>query len=225
MQYKCWLLRYSWSIAYRRCSNYIFILDLTPGFNTLGRDNFKTRRGILKSWDLVSLRLEVWRTTNTFMCGNISLNLGHRTIIFFFSVWYDKISEYWTPTRCLLISNYQNTGLSMPIRTSLNMYKILYAFISITPVMWSYIFETCKYLYNQKHFASYDTSGSLSRAWLMHWCAYFAYNCYLIRLDSWTIKAHVTYVNNFTQIQGIGLFSSCSFELIAMACWHSVWAF
>ena len=28
----------------RRCSNYIFILDLTPGFNGLGKNNCKTRR-------------------------------------------------------------------------------------------------------------------------------------------------------------------------------------
>ena len=27
-------------------SNYIFIADLTPGFNELGKDNFKTRRDI-----------------------------------------------------------------------------------------------------------------------------------------------------------------------------------
>ena len=32
----------------RRCSNYIFILDLTPGFIGLGKDNFKTRRGTFK---------------------------------------------------------------------------------------------------------------------------------------------------------------------------------
>ena len=31
--------RCSWSIACRRCSNYIFILNLTPGFNGLGKDN------------------------------------------------------------------------------------------------------------------------------------------------------------------------------------------
>ena len=43
-QPNCWSLRSSWSIAYRRCSNYIFILDITPGFNGLGKDNHKTRR-------------------------------------------------------------------------------------------------------------------------------------------------------------------------------------
>ena len=43
MQLNCWSLRCSWSIACRRCSNYIFILDLTPGFNGLGKGNCKTR--------------------------------------------------------------------------------------------------------------------------------------------------------------------------------------
>ena len=32
-QYTCWSFRCSWSSADRRCSNYIFILDLTPGLN------------------------------------------------------------------------------------------------------------------------------------------------------------------------------------------------
>ena len=40
----CWSLRYSWSIACRRCSNYIFILRLTRGFNILLKDNCKSRR-------------------------------------------------------------------------------------------------------------------------------------------------------------------------------------
>ena len=50
-----------WSIACWRCSNYIFILDLTLGFNGLSRDNCKTRWEIFKCWDLVWLILEVWQ--------------------------------------------------------------------------------------------------------------------------------------------------------------------
>ena len=50
MHWNCWPLRCSWSIACRRCSNYIFILDLTPGFSGLGRDNCKTRRETFKLW-------------------------------------------------------------------------------------------------------------------------------------------------------------------------------
>ena len=42
----------SWSIAYQHCSNYIFILDLTPRINGLGEDNCKARRETFKFWDL-----------------------------------------------------------------------------------------------------------------------------------------------------------------------------
>ena len=58
-QSNCWSLRCSWNIACRRCSNYIFILDLTPTFSGLGKDNGKTRRETFKFWDLVQLILEV----------------------------------------------------------------------------------------------------------------------------------------------------------------------
>ena len=50
-QLNCWSLRCSWSIACRHCSNYIFILDLTPGFNTLRKDNCKPRPEAFKFWD------------------------------------------------------------------------------------------------------------------------------------------------------------------------------
>ena len=42
-----------------RCSNDIFILDLTPGFNRLGKDNCKTDRETAKCWALVCLVLEI----------------------------------------------------------------------------------------------------------------------------------------------------------------------
>ena len=56
-QLNCWSLRCSWSSACRRCSNYIFIHNLTPGFNGLSNDNCKTRRESFKFWDLVRLIL------------------------------------------------------------------------------------------------------------------------------------------------------------------------
>ena len=59
-QLNCWSVRCSKSIACRRCSNYIFILDLTHGFNRLGKDNCKTRRETFEFWDLVRLILEIW---------------------------------------------------------------------------------------------------------------------------------------------------------------------
>ena len=60
-QLNCWSLRCSWSITCRRCSNYIFILYLTPGFNRLGKDKCKTRRESFKFWDMVRLILESLR--------------------------------------------------------------------------------------------------------------------------------------------------------------------
>ena len=36
-------------------SNYIFILDLTSGFNGFGKDNCKMRRESFKFWDFVRL--------------------------------------------------------------------------------------------------------------------------------------------------------------------------
>ena len=60
-EWNCWSLRCSWSIACRRCYNYIFILDLIPGFNGLDKDNCKTGQETFKVWDLVPLILEIWR--------------------------------------------------------------------------------------------------------------------------------------------------------------------
>ena len=44
-------LRCSWIITCRRCSNYIFTIDLLPGINGLGRDNCKSIRETFKWWD------------------------------------------------------------------------------------------------------------------------------------------------------------------------------
>ena len=49
----CRSLRCSWTIACRHCSNYIFILNLKPGLNGLGKVNCKTSRESFKFWDLV----------------------------------------------------------------------------------------------------------------------------------------------------------------------------
>ena len=47
-------------LEHQHCSNNIFILDLTSGFNGLGQDNCKTIWETFKFWDLVHLILEVW---------------------------------------------------------------------------------------------------------------------------------------------------------------------
>ena len=46
-------------VTCRRCSNYIFILDLTPGFTGLGEDSCTTRRETSKFGELVRLILEI----------------------------------------------------------------------------------------------------------------------------------------------------------------------
>ena len=59
--YICWSPKCSWCITCRRCSNYIFILDLTLGFNGLGKNNCKTRRETCQFLDLMLLTLKVLR--------------------------------------------------------------------------------------------------------------------------------------------------------------------
>ena len=46
-------------IASQHCFNYIFILDLIPSSNGLGKGNCKTKRESFKFWDLVQLILEL----------------------------------------------------------------------------------------------------------------------------------------------------------------------
>ena len=66
------ITRCSRSTACRRYSNFIFILDLTHGFNGLGKDNRKTRRETYKFGDSVRLILDVY-----FGCGYRSLWTYH----------------------------------------------------------------------------------------------------------------------------------------------------
>ena len=53
-------LLYKLHIGRQYNSNYFFILDLTHGFNGLGKDNYKMRRETFKCWDFVRLLLEIW---------------------------------------------------------------------------------------------------------------------------------------------------------------------
>ena len=48
----------------RRCSNFIFIIDLTPDLNGLGKDNYQTRRDTFMFWNLARLILETLRYLN-----------------------------------------------------------------------------------------------------------------------------------------------------------------
>ena len=67
----CWSLRCSWNIACRRCSNYIFILYWTPGFNRLGKDKCKTRRESVKFWDSDRILLEILRYVHVKTISNV----------------------------------------------------------------------------------------------------------------------------------------------------------
>ena len=99
-QLNCRSLRCSWSIACRRCSNYIFILDLKPGFKGLGKDDFKTRWESFQFWDLVRLILETLRYIvfmNTFVHRNTAslgsvdsckVSIGNISICHFHSLRY-----------------------------------------------------------------------------------------------------------------------------------------
>ena len=58
-QSNCWSLRCSWSSTNRCCSNYIFILHLTLGFDILCNYNCKPRWETFKFWDLVCFSLEI----------------------------------------------------------------------------------------------------------------------------------------------------------------------
>ena len=75
-QFNCWSLRCSWSIACQRCSNYIFILYLTPGFKRLGKNKCKTRRESFMFWGSVHLILEILRYVE------ISLKIQHNNCTF-----------------------------------------------------------------------------------------------------------------------------------------------
>ena len=76
-QYKYWLLRCTWSIACRRCSNCIFILDLKLGFNGLDKDNCRSRRETFKFGDLVRLISGVWRYYHSLLPLSISYESCH----------------------------------------------------------------------------------------------------------------------------------------------------
>ena len=107
-QLNCGPIRCSWSIACRRCSKNIFILDITIGFNGLGKDNCKTRRESFKFWYLVRLISEILRYISLHLTqiqrgeGKSDGCLIHRTLkqnhmaVAYFS-WYFTRRPAWKP--------------------------------------------------------------------------------------------------------------------------------
>ena len=84
-QQNCRSLRCNWS-----CSNYIFILDLTPGFNRLRKDNCKTRQETFKFWDLVPLILE---TLRYFFCFPNRMTYIDKRSLTLFTVLYYQLNH------------------------------------------------------------------------------------------------------------------------------------
>ena len=89
-QYNCWSFRCSWSITCRRCSNYIFIFDLIPGFNILHKD-YNMRRETFKFWNLVRFILEIW----WYFTWNITVTSSHEGHgLFYISFWFKSLHSY-----------------------------------------------------------------------------------------------------------------------------------
>ena len=91
-------LRCSWSIGCRRCSNYIFILDLTPGFTGLGEDNCTTRE-TSKFGDLVRLILEIY--------GYIHMTHAWSSLCVSTQYWYDHKDMIWSEIPWISIISHQ----------------------------------------------------------------------------------------------------------------------
>ena len=101
-QLNYWSLRCSWSIACLRCSNYIFILHLTLGFNILCKDSCKPRQETFECWDLVPLILE--------KSGNVMGRL-HSMILWYWcsaNLQYSPPKETWPCYTTMLSAVQQN---------------------------------------------------------------------------------------------------------------------
>ena len=77
----CCSLICSWSIACRRCSDYIFILDLTHGFNGMGKDNCEARLETFNLSAMVRLILGIWRLIIFVMITSMSIMWYMRNMV------------------------------------------------------------------------------------------------------------------------------------------------
>ena len=100
-QLNCWSLRCSWSIACRRCSNYIFILHWTLSFNLLDKDNCKPRWETLKVWNLARL---IWETLR-YVVAQSQFYL--KCLLWYYFINQDKLNLKWQYKS--RISNYVGT--------------------------------------------------------------------------------------------------------------------
>ena len=116
-QLNCWSLRCSWSITCRCCSDYIFILDLTHGFNRWGKDKCKTRLKTFKFWDLVRLILENWLEVSDRLHSptkGIVGGLVKLVYLFVFKVWF----VFYCAVIMVAISCWSWPGIVLYMRTA-----------------------------------------------------------------------------------------------------------
>ena len=92
-----WSLRCSWSSA----DNYIFILDLTPGFNGLGKDNCKTKLETYKFFYSVQLIFVILRYIPLLGAHikTVAWLLSSITIWFLFQVCFLGHIDNWNVTK------------------------------------------------------------------------------------------------------------------------------
>ena len=95
--------------ACRRCVNYIFISNLTVGFNWLGKGNCRASRNIFRFGDSVCLLLEFWLYVH--IAAKPTLGLVH---------WYNiSFCIFWKIYRMYLILH------AFVSRTVLQFYRVL----------------------------------------------------------------------------------------------------
>ena len=116
------------ALRLRHCSNYIFILDLTPGFIGLVKDNCKTWWGAIKFGDLVQLRFYgnyLWQYQSNsphsqqLLVGILSTHWGQVTHIYIGNVTIVGFDNGLLPDQCLAITR-TNAGTLLigPLRTN-----------------------------------------------------------------------------------------------------------
>ena len=106
-QLSCWSLRCSKSIACLRCSNYIFILDLTPRFNRVRKYNCKARRETFTFCDLFCDGMAFqWVPVNI----GKKPYLDHELVFTKIYIWRHLGSTQWSRVTHICVSNLIITG-------------------------------------------------------------------------------------------------------------------
>ena len=109
-------------------STYIFIPDLTPGFNGLGKENCKTRREAIQFWDHVWIILEV----HFVFGGTSSFFLGARWQIGWYA-WGTKLNLVAVGFKLFCLAGLQYESISsLKLKLAVNQYALIKIHISIS---------------------------------------------------------------------------------------------